>query len=195
MRKIIFLLEEPSMKVFLDGYLPRLMPRLDFLCIKHEGKQDLEKSIPRKLRAFQRAAFVVVRDNDGADCLVIKTRLQHLCKDGGRADALIRIACQELEAWYLGVPETLAFIYHRPQLNRLGRKSKFRNPDRLGSPSSGLVKLVPEFRKLEGARRMGAAMPIEESVNNSLSFRVFVEGVRRVTHTAANSKTHRTVKR
>lgn len=180
MQKIIFLLEEPSMKVFLDGYLPRLMPGLDFLCVKHEGKQDLEKSIPRKLRALQKAAFVVVRDNDGADCHVIKMRLQRLCEDGGRADALIRIVCQELEAWYLGVLGTLADVYHRSLLSGLERKSKYRNPDRLGSPSSELVKLVPEFRKLEGARRMGAAMPLQESVNQSPSFRVFVAGVRRI---------------
>jgi hypothetical protein len=168
------------MKVFLDGYLPRLIPGLDFLCIKHEGKQDLEKSIPRKLRAFQKAAFVVVRDNDSGDCIVIKTRLQRLCEEGGRSDALIRIACQELEAWYLGVPETLADVYHQSQLTGLGSKAKYRNPDRIGTPSSELMKLVPEFRKLEGARRMGAAMPLQKSVNNSQSFRVFVDGVRRI---------------
>jgi hypothetical protein len=195
MRKIIFLLEEPSMKVFLDGYLPRFMPGLDFLCIKHEGKQDLEKSIPRKLRAFHRSVFVVVRDNDSANCIVIKTRLQRLCEEGGRSDTLIRIACQELEAWYLGVLAVLADVYARPKLAGLGRKTKYRNPDRLGSPSSELVKLVPEFRKLEGARRMGAAMPLLESANNSPSFRVFVEGVRRMTRTAAGSKIHRKVTR
>jgi len=195
MRKIIFLLEEPSMKSFLDGYLPRLMPGLDFLCIKHEGKQDLEKSIPRKLRAFHRSVFVVVRDNDRANCIVIKTRLQRLCEEGGRSDTLIRIACQELEAWYLGVLAVLADVYARPKLAGLGRKTKYRNPDRLGSPSSELVKLVPEFRKLEGARRMGAAMPLLESANNSPSFRVFVEGVRRMTRTAAGSKIHRKVTR
>lgn len=195
MRKIIFLLEEPSMKSFLDGYLPRLMPGLDFLCIKHEGKQDLEKSIPRKLRAFHRSVFVVVRDNDSANCIVIKTRLQRLCEEGGRSDTMIRIACQELEAWYLGVLAVLADVYARPKLAGLGRKTKYRNPDRLGSPSSELVKLVPEFRKLEGARRMGAAMPLLESANNSPSFRVFVEGVRRMTRTAAGSKIHRKVTR
>lgn len=195
MRKIIFLLEEPSMKFFLDGYLPRLMPGLDFLSIKHEGKQDLEKSIPRKLRAFHRSVFVVVRDNDSANCIVIKTRLQRLCEEGGRSDTLIRIACQELEAWYLGVLAVLADVYARPKLAGLGRKTKYRNPDRLGSPSSELVKLVPEFRKLEGARRMGAAMPLLESANNSPSFRVFVEGVRRMTRTTAGSKIHRKVTR
>jgi hypothetical protein len=183
MRKIIFLLEEPSMKVFLDGYLPRLIPGLDFLCIKHEGKQDLEKSIPRKLRAFQKALFVILRDNDSANCIVIKARLKQLCKEGGRSDAMVRIACQELEAWYMGAPETLAEVYHRSKLTDLGGKSKYRNPDRLGSPSSELVKLTPEFKKMDGARRMGAAMPLQESANNSPSFRVFIKGLRRISQT------------
>jgi hypothetical protein len=76
MNKIVFLVEESSLKEFLDSYLPRFLPDLDFLCVKHEGKQDLEKSIPRKLRAWQQQAqFVVVRDNDGADCKVLKARL------------------------------------------------------------------------------------------------------------------------
>jgi hypothetical protein len=51
MSRVIFLLEEYSMKVLLDGLLPRLFPDLQFLCVAHEGKQDLERSIPRKLRA------------------------------------------------------------------------------------------------------------------------------------------------
>jgi len=177
MRKVIFLLEESSMKVFLEGYLPRLMPDLDFLCIQHEGKQDLEKSIPRKFRAWPGAVFVVLRDNDGADCRAIKARLRRLSEESGRADALIRIACQELESWYLGVPEILAEVYFRPKLAELGRKAKYRNPDHLGNPSGELTRLVPEFRKMDGARRMGMSMPLAESENRSRSFRVFVEGI------------------
>ena len=51
MSRIIFLLEEYSMKVLLDGLLPRLVPGLQFLCVPHEGKSDLEKSVPKMLRA------------------------------------------------------------------------------------------------------------------------------------------------
>lgn len=47
MSRIVFLLEERSMKTLLDGLLPRFLPGISFLCIPHEGKQDLEKSIPR----------------------------------------------------------------------------------------------------------------------------------------------------
>jgi hypothetical protein len=185
MEKLIFLLEEASMKAFLEGFLPRLLPTLDFLCLHHEGKQDLEKSIPRKLKAWQDAIFVVVRDNDNADCLVIKERLRHLCQQNGRTDVLIRIACQELEAWFLGVPEILAEVYYRPKLGLLGRKAKFRNPDLLGSPSLELTKLVPEFKKMEGAHRMGAVMPTAESENRSKSFQVFVQGLHRLVRSEA----------
>ena len=63
MRRIVFLLEERSMKVLLDGLLPRLFPDVAFLCVPHEGKQDLEKSLPRKLRAWREPGvrFVVLR--------------------------------------------------------------------------------------------------------------------------------------
>ena len=93
MGKIVFLLEESSLKEFLDTYLPRLLPGLDFLCVRHEGKQDLEKSIPRKLRAWQGATFVIVRDNDGAQCRDLKARLVGLCAQGNRPDTLVRLAC------------------------------------------------------------------------------------------------------
>lgn len=55
MSRLVFLLEEYSMAVLLEDLLPRIYPDLPFLCMSHEGKQDLEKSIPRKLRAWQRA--------------------------------------------------------------------------------------------------------------------------------------------
>jgi len=81
MRRVVFLVEERSMKTLLDGLLPRLIPGRSFICIPHEGKQDLEKSIPRKLKAWREpgARFVVVRDNDGGDCRALKQRLVGLC--------------------------------------------------------------------------------------------------------------------
>ena len=106
MKRLVFLLEEYSMSVLLTGLLPRLFPDLVFQCLPHEGKQDLDRSIPRKLRAWREPGvrFVVVRDNDGADCADLKAELVAQCAAGGRDDTLVRLACQELEAWYLGDP-------------------------------------------------------------------------------------------
>ena len=58
------------MKALLDGLLPRLFPGLRFLCLSHEGSDDLERSIQRKLQAWREPGvrFAVVRDNDRGDC-------------------------------------------------------------------------------------------------------------------------------
>ena len=180
MSRIVFLLEERSMKVLLDGLLPRLYPDLSFLCVPHEGKQDLEKSVPRKLRAWREPGvrFVVLRDNDGDDCHAVKRRLVNLCAESGRPDALVRIACQELEAWYLGDPKGLAEAFGSPRLAGIGSRARFRDPDTVVHPSAEVQKLVPEFQKVSGARAMGPALSRERSC--SRSFQVLLEGVDRL---------------
>lgn len=184
MSRVVFLLEEPSMRILLEGLLPRLVPSLEFLCVTHEGKQDLERSIPRKLRAWKEPGvqFVVVRDNDRGDCLALKARLAELCADSGREDTLIRLACQELEAWYLGEPEALAHAYERPALARLAKQARYRNPDSVHHPSAALKTLVPEFQKVLGARLMSSRLSAE---NRSHSFRAFLSGVQRIAESFA----------
>lgn len=178
MSRLIFLLEEPSLKAMLEQLLPRVLPKVRFFCITHEGKQDLEKSIPRKLRAWKEpeVRFVVVRDNDGGDCRRLKKRLQRLCERAGRPDTLVRIPCQELEAWYFGEPAVLATAYSQEGLARLGARARFRDPDAIVNPSAELERLVPEFQKIAGARRMGASL--SATGNRSRSFQVFLAGVR-----------------
>ncbi|MCY4285477.1 MAG: DUF4276 family protein [Thiotrichales bacterium] len=83
-----------------------------FQCIPHEGKRDLVRSIPRKLRAWREpdVRFVVMRDQDGEGCHEVKSRLVAICRNAGRSDVLVRVVCRELEAWYLGEPEALARV-------------------------------------------------------------------------------------
>jgi hypothetical protein len=179
MSRVVFLLEEYSMKVFLEGLLPRLFPRLAFICVAHEGKQDLERSIPRKLRAWREPGvrFCVVRDNDGRDCLELKRELASLCRKGGREETLIRIACQELEAWYFGEPDALAGALGREDLRRVVGRARFRNPDAIVQPASALAELVPEFQKVSGARLLSKALTRE---NTSRSYGVFLKGIDRL---------------
>lgn len=181
MNRLVFMLEEPSMKTLLEGLLPRLFPALDFLCIAHEGKSDLEKSIPRKLRAWAVPGdrFVVVRDNDGGDCLALKDHLSGVCQLAGRTDTLIRIVCQELEAWYLGQPDAIAVAFEEPGIPAKCRAARFRNPDTIPRPSDDLNILCPRFQKVGGAREMAAHLSY--ALNCSQSFRVFIEGIARIT--------------
>ena len=177
MSRLVFMLEEYSMKVLLDGLLPRFFPDLSFLCVPHEGKQDLEKSVPRKLRAWNERGvrFVIVRDKDGADCEALKTRLVDLCRDGRRPDSIVRIACQELEAWYFGDGDALAEAFGDDSLRGLSAKERFRDPDAVVQPARALEELIPEFQKVGGARRM--SLRLHRSGSRSRSFQVFLAGV------------------
>lgn len=178
---IVFLLEEPSMKELLDILLPRLLPPdVEFKTVPHEGKSDLESSIPRKLRAWREPGvrFVVVRDNDGANCASVKTRLANLCSQNGRSDTLIRIVCQELECWYLGDLAAVESAFGVRGLACQQDKAKYRTPDRLASGCQIMRELVSGFAKTSGARTIAPHMSI--SANRSASFQAFVTGVQRI---------------
>lgn len=179
MSRIVFLLEEYSMRVLLDGLMPRLYPGVAYLCVLHEGKQDLEKSLPRKLRAWNEpgARFCVIRDNDGVDCRELKARLVELCPEDRRARCLVRIACQELEAWYFGEPNALVRAYSRPSLGEIRRKAAFRQPDAIMQPSVRLQEVVEEFQKVSGARVMGRELTRD---NASPSFQALLAGLDRL---------------
>ena len=138
MKEIVFLVEESSMKVFLKAILPKVLPdNVTYTIIHHEGKQDLERAIPKKLRAFRQpeTQFIVLIDQDSNDCLLLKSRLAGLCQEGGQENCLVRIVCHELESWFLGDLEAVGQAYNLNTLARRQREAKFRQPDRLSNPA------------------------------------------------------------
>ncbi|WP_304303650.1 DUF4276 family protein [Pseudacidovorax intermedius] len=187
--RLVFLLEEPSMRVLLEGWLPRLFPGWvsgeHFLCVPHEGKSDLDRSIARKLAAWRYPGdrFVIVRDNDNADCIDLKARLRRRCEDAGRPDSLIRLVCQELESWYLGDLAALAAAFDTPRIDSPANRKRFDAPDSWQKPSVEVKRLIPAFQKIGGARAMAAHL--EAQRNRSPSLRAFVAGVRRLNAEAA----------
>jgi hypothetical protein len=186
MNRVVFLLEEFSMKVLLDAMLPRVAPGLHFLCVAHEGRRDLEKSIPVKLKNWREPGvrFIIVRDNDGGDCSALKQRLRALSAVL-QPDAIMRIACQELEAWYLGDPEALAAAFGDQSLAGIADRARSRDPDAVAEPAQALTRLVPAFQKVAGARAMAATLAPEPT--RSRSFRSFMEAVKRLAPDPATS--------
>ena len=166
---------------FLEKLLPRLFPGFAFKCVSHGGKKDLALSVPRKLRGWQEpgAKFVVMQDQDHADCHEVKERLVQLCQRAGHNDALVRVVCRELEAWYLGEPEALARAYPDRGADVLRKlaKPRYRDPDAIIEPSKVITRLIPEFQKREGARRMAGELSND---TNSHSFRIFLTAVERL---------------
>lgn len=182
MTRVVFLVEEPSMADFLNGMLPRFFPQLPFQCVPHNGKQELAQSIPRKLKAWREPGvrFVVMQDQDQADCHSVKESLVERCRQGGKTNVLVRIVCRELEAWYAGDIDALseAFPQARETALRELRKARFRNPDKVVQPAKELAKLIPGFQKRRSALSMASV--ISRDNNRSRSFRVFIEGIQRL---------------
>jgi hypothetical protein len=156
MKTLIFFLEEPSAKAMLQGLLPRLVKSdWDIRYIIFKGKQDLEKQLPQKLKAWKKpdCVFVVLRDKDSGNCIFIRENLIKKCVGAGKTNVLIRIAIHELESWYLGDLKAVEKGLKLKNLSKLQHKQKYRNPDRMANPSEELIKITErQYQKVSGSR-------------------------------------------
>ncbi len=180
MKNLVFLLEEPSAKAMLKGVLPRLLPENIFSeFIVFEGKQDLEKQVERRLRCWMKpnSYFVVMRDQDSADCSKIKNRLYAKCINAGKPETLVRIACHELESFYLGDLVAVEKGLSLAGLSEKQQKRKYRMPDKLSNPAAELSALTNnKYQKLLGSRAIGSHLSLDRS-NRSNSFNVLISGI------------------
>ena len=182
---LIFLLEEPSIKNVLEIILVKIIPdNLKYICIAHQGKQDLANSIPKKLKAFQNSCpktiFVIVHDQDSHDCKTLKAELLKICQKAGKSDVLIRIVCHELESWFLGDLAAVETAYKlKPQsLSKKQSQKKFRDPDQLNSAKEELKKIVNEY--YAGTHSKAIAPYLSLTQNKSRSFQIFLDGIQKL---------------
>ncbi|MFM6765876.1 MAG: DUF4276 family protein [Dolichospermum sp.] len=177
-----FLARRTSAKAMIEGILPKIILEININVryIVFEGKQDMEKQIIRKLQGYNNphAKFIILRDQDSGDCQFIKTNLQQKCKDANKFQFIVRIACRELESWYIADLEAVEKAYNKTNLSVLQTKKKFRNPDNLESPSKELKSLVPEYQKINGSRMIAPYLNLENT--RSLSFFHFINAIKSI---------------
>jgi len=184
MKELVFLLEEPSARAMLDSLLPRFLNKeITHRLIPFEGKQDLEKQITRKIRGYLNplARFIVIRDQDNnPNCLNIKKNLIKLCGESGRGHhCLVRIACTEIETFYLADLLAVENALEIPELSRYQQSKKFRAPDYLGCPSRELRILTKnKYEKVRGSRLIGGHLQIDNE--RSPSFKNLIAAIRRM---------------
>ncbi|MFH1859555.1 MAG: DUF4276 family protein [bacterium] len=181
MSHLVLLLEEPSAREMLNGLLPRLYNNIDFRCIVFAGKQDLEKNLVRKIKGYRvpNSRFIVLRDQDAADCMDVKNKLIGLCHEANRNDVVIRIACRELESWYLGDLQAVESGLNLSNIAKLQNKKKYRLPDLLHSPSTELERLTnKKYQNISGSRSIGPYLSLNNNCSNS--FRIFIDGIKRL---------------
>ncbi len=179
---LAFLLEEPSAREMLKGLLPSILPpNVVPEFIVFEGRQHLDANIERKLRGWRKpdTQFVIVRDQDASDCKQLKDDLQAKCRRAGRPCTLVRIACRELESWYFGDLAAVERALHIDGLQGLGGRRKYRLPDTIHVPSRELQVITGNvYQKVAGSRAIGRRLSPDS--NGSHSFRMFVNGIRRL---------------
>ena len=177
---LAFFLEEPSAREMLKGLLPRILPpRVVVQYVVFEGKHDLDKNLVLRLRGWRKpdTKFVVLQDQDAADCKALKRRLMEKCEEAGKPAAVVRIVCRELESWYFGDLPAVEQGLGLDNLRRYASRSRYRIPDAIDSPSSALKEITQGvYQKVGGSREIGPRMSTEQ--NTSHSFRVFVAAVK-----------------
>jgi hypothetical protein len=60
----------------------------------------------------------------------------------------------------------------------IDNKAKYRESDAIHKPSKEIVKLIPEFQKLSGAKLL--AKHLTRKGNRSNSYRVFMDGIEQI---------------
>ncbi|ABO90183.1 TPA: DUF4276 family protein [Aeromonas salmonicida] len=181
----VFFLEEASAKAMLEGVLPRLLPNVTARYVVFEGKQDLERQLVRKMRLWQEDAhFIVMRDQDSGDCYQIKDRLLNLSREAGRLNALVRIACKELESFYLGDLNAVEQGLGLTGLARRQQVAKFRNPDSLNNAAEELKKITNKtYQKVSGSRAISPFLVLDDR-HCSTSFKALINGLRHLVNNA-----------
>jgi hypothetical protein len=91
----------------------------------------------------------------------------------------VRIACRELEAFYLADLNAVQEGLGLPNLSKHQQKARFRNPDQTNSPAQELTKLTKgRYQKVSGSLAIGPFLDLENS--RSPSFRNLICGIRRI---------------
>lgn len=180
--RIIFMTEEASMNATLRNLLPKLFPELreyeHWIIIHHQGKSDLEQSYPRKMKEWREPGvrFIILRDNDGADCVALKQRLVSKIPNNA-PEYLVRIVCQELEGWFLGDLDAVAAAYPSAARHKSFKSLSKNDPDKLTNASELMKQLTGTQAKVGRASLI--AQHMQPAKNRSTSFQVFVNGLSR----------------
>ncbi len=187
-----FLVEEPSMEVFLRAILPSIIGDLDFSIHPFQCKDDLLKKLDSRLRGYATwlpdgYRIVVLVDQDEDDCRALKAKLEGYAHSAGLTTrsrdqhcfkVINRILVSELEAWYFGDWSAVMAAYPRVS-EAVPRQARFRNPDQItGGTWEAFERVLQRARYFKaGLRKHEAAQAIAPQIdpaqNVSGSFQVF----------------------
>lgn len=186
------LVEEHSMEAFLSAVLPILISdKATFRIHTHQGKPDLIKKLPAKLKGYSKWIpeswkLIVLVDRDSENCIELKAELEGISLHSGMTtktsspedwQVANRIAIEELEAWYFGHWSSVMAAY--PRVPNISSKSAYKHCDQImGGTAEALERILiakgyhkTGLRKVEAALAIASHFSCEECL--SPSFIVF----------------------
>jgi len=189
------------MEAALRVLLPRLLGEMSFEVHPYQGKKDLLRRLPARLRGYsswlpEDWRIMVVVDRDNEDCDDLKGRLERIAVSAGLRTRRLaggpdyqvvnRLAIEELEAWYFGDWDAVRAAYPLVPKGIPG-KAKYRDPDAVAGGTweafERILQAAGYFRG--GLRKMEAARAVSEhwdpDANRSHSFIVFRDALREMT--------------
>ncbi len=177
-RDILVFVEEPSAYEIARAVARKLGLLERVTILTHQGAGDLERSLANKIAndPLPNSKFLILRDADNKDCRALKRNIRERVPRGKRARTVVRIVCQELEAWYLAQPDAL--IAAGALARQIPKKVLNANADAIGDPKRLFLSLAHDKGQIEHARRIGPELDI--SSTQSASFKHFVSGLRKL---------------
>jgi hypothetical protein len=174
------LVEEQSSAVVIRALARTLGVDAQVRVLEHQGVGDLKRSITLKMKAAlgDTTRFIILRDQDNGDCLILKRELEALVPRYHRDRTRVRIACRELEAWYLAQP--LALKKAKILKTELPLSLLSRNPDHVADPKEEILRRTHKTGQMWIARLAGPALDPNNKV--SRSFDLFVQSLQEAVH-------------
>lgn len=193
------LVEEPSMEVALRSLLPKIIGGISFQVYPYQCKQELIHRLPARLRGYSswlppEWKIVVILDRDGDDCIELKKAIETMAAEAGLKtprtapnawQLMIRIAIEELEAWYFGDWQAVHRAF--PKISRsTPLNSRYRDPDSITGGTWEIFERILQragyfkngLGKIEAARKISQFM--EPSRNSSRSFSALSRGLQQL---------------
>jgi Domain of unknown function (DUF4276) len=115
--------EELSAEFALAALMPAILPDVEYVVRRYQGKHELLKKLPQRLLGYAKypgpdqTRVVVLIDRDDDDCHDLRHRLDAMAEAAGlratgeRRAVLNRVAVEELEAWFFGDPAAISAAY------------------------------------------------------------------------------------
>lgn len=200
---LIFFTEEQSAEAALSNIIPKIIDTNEhsFQIITHNGRNDLMKKLPNKLKAFLQSnqpdeKYIILVDRDSNDCKMIKNQLEEIAlelgigtktnpKSDGTFKVVNRIAIEELESWFIGDQQAIETAF--PGINStFFSQQRFKDPDSIkGGTCENFERLLRRagyyragLAKIDAARKVSEYM--NPLLNKSRSFQCFLEGVQSI---------------